>query len=389
MQDVAGDQRQFVDHGGCRGNQVQVVFALQPFLDDFHVQHAKEAYPETKAQRVGRLRLIEQGGIIQGQLGQRITEIFIVIRAHREHTRVDLRLDVLEARQGRYIGGFRQGQGVPHWGTVNILDAAAHPAHFAGFQQFGLGAFGSEDPQAVDHMGLPGGFHQNLVTFFQAAFFHPHQRDHAHVIIEPGIDNQSLQVRFAFAFRGGNTLDQLLQQIIHTHAGLGRHPTSIMGIQADNFLDLVDHHFRLGLGQVDLVQNRQHFQVLFNGGVAVGHGLGFHTLGSVHHQQRPFTGRQGAGDLVGKIHVARRINKIQLVGFAITGLVVQGHTLGLDGNASFPLQLHGIQHLRLQLTVTKAAANLDKAVCQRGFAMVDMGNDGKVADILDVSHKAC
>lgn len=63
-----------------------------------------------------------------------------------------------------------------------------------------------------------------------------------------------------------------------------------MSIEADDLFDLVDHHLRLGLGQIDLVQDRQHFQILFDGRIAVGHGLGFHALGCIHHQQGPFTG---------------------------------------------------------------------------------------------------
>ena len=52
-QDLIGDV------GRCL-NQGQVALALQPLLDDFHVQHAQEAAPEAETERVGRLGLEEK-----------------------------------------------------------------------------------------------------------------------------------------------------------------------------------------------------------------------------------------------------------------------------------------------------------------------------------------
>jgi hypothetical protein len=58
-----------VDHGGGRGDQVEVVFALQPLLDDLHVQHAEKAAAKAETERVGGLGLVEQRGVVQRQLG--------------------------------------------------------------------------------------------------------------------------------------------------------------------------------------------------------------------------------------------------------------------------------------------------------------------------------
>ncbi|MPN31040.1 hypothetical protein SDC9_178511 [bioreactor metagenome] len=40
----------FVDHGRERGDEIQIKFPLQPFLDNLHVQKAQETATETKAQ---------------------------------------------------------------------------------------------------------------------------------------------------------------------------------------------------------------------------------------------------------------------------------------------------------------------------------------------------
>lgn len=73
--------------------------------------------------------------------------------------------------------------------------------------------------------------------------------------------------------------------------------------------------------------------------------------------------------------MSRRINKVQLVGFAIFGLIVQSHTLGFNGNTTLTFQIHRVQHLFSHFTVGKAATYLDKTVGQSGFAVVNMRNN--------------
>ncbi|GHD12566.1 hypothetical protein GCM10007052_13710 [Halioglobus japonicus] len=84
--------------------------------------------------------------------------------------------------------------------------------------------------------------------------------------------------------------------------------------------------------------------------------------------------------------MARGINEIELVGLAIPGLVIQGDTLCLDRDTALALDIHGIEHLLLHLTIGQTTAGLDKAVSQRRFAVIDMGNDGEISDVLEVAH---
>ncbi len=64
-QDRAIALEHLIDHGRRRGNQVQVVLALQALLHDLHVQHAEEAAAEAKAHRLGAFRLEEQRSVIE------------------------------------------------------------------------------------------------------------------------------------------------------------------------------------------------------------------------------------------------------------------------------------------------------------------------------------
>ena len=73
------------------------------------------------------------------------------------------------------------------------------------------------------------------------------------------------------------------------------------------------------------------------------------------------------------------VDKIQAVDPTIQRLVIQRHRLGLDSDTALALDVHGIEHLRLHLTLLQPAADLDKPVRQGGFPVVDVGNDGKIA----------
>ncbi len=154
----------------------------------------------------------------------------------------------------------------------------------------------------------------------------------------------------------------------------------VAGLDADDFLDFGNGVFRVGRRQVDLVQHRHHFHAQLDGGIAVGHRLCFHALRGIHHQQRAFARRQRAADFVAEIDVTRGIDQVQVIDLAVARLVAQGRRLRLDGNAALALQRHGIEHLGFHFAVGQATAKLDDAIGQGGLAVVDMGDDGKIAD---------
>ena len=54
--------------------------------------------------------------------------------------------------------------------------------------------------------------------------------------------------------------------------------------------------------------------------------------------------------------------------------------VGFDGDAAFALQVHGVEDLSLHLARGERSGKLEQAVRQRGFTVVDMRDDGKVAE---------
>ena len=374
----------FVHYRRRGSDQVEIVFTLQTLLNDLHVQQAEEAAAEAEAQRGRTFRLVEQRGVVEAQFAQRVAESFIIIGAHREQAGIHLRFHLLKARQRfvcRVAGG---GQGIAHRRAEDVFDRADQPANLAAFQLGTVNLFRGKDAQTVGVIDLAGAHDLDLIALAHGAVFNPHQRHHAEVVIEPGVDNQRLQRRVRIAFRRRNIAHQTLQHVGHADAGFRRAAHRIMGIDPDDIFNLVRYALRVGRRQVDLVEYRNDLQVHLHGGVAVGQGLGFYALPGVNHQQRAFARGEGTGDFIGEVHVARGVDKVQLIGLTVVGLIVQGDALRLDSDPAFALKIHGVQNLGFHFTIRKATANLDDTVRQRRLTVVDVSDDRKVTYILHI-----
>ncbi len=81
--------------------------------------------------------------------------------------------------------------------------------------------------------------------------------------------------------------------------------------------------------------------------------------------------------------MAGRVDEVEDVVLAVFGAVVQAHGLRLDGDAALALDVHGVEHLLLHVARFEPAGRLDEAVGKRRLAVVDMRDDGEVADVGD------
>ena len=84
--------------------------------------------------------------------------------------------------------------------------------------------------------------------------------------------------------------------------------------------------------------------------------------------------------------MARRVDEVQYIDLAVVGAVIQTHGARLDGDAALTLELHGVEDLVLHLALFNGVALLQQPVCQRGFAVVNVGDDRKIADMRKVGH---
>ena len=99
------------------------------------------------------------------------------------------------------------------------------------------------------------------------------------------------------------------------------------------------------VAEVNLVDDGNDVEVQLRREVIIRHGLRLDALRGVNHQQRAFARAQAARDFVGKIHMAGRVNQVQLVGLAVARLVKHRDRMRLDGDAAFALQIHRVEQL--------------------------------------------
>ena len=158
-------------------------------------------------------------------------------------------------------------------------------------------------------------------------------------------------------------------------AGLARHTHGIIGRDRQVILDLGLNLVGMSRGQVDLVDGRHNVQIGVHGERRVGDGLRLDALRGVNDEHRALTGRQRARDLIGKVHVARRIDQIELIRLAIVGVIGHANGIGLDRDAALALDIHGVEQLRLHVALVDGMGELEDTVTDRGLAMVDVRNN--------------
>jgi hypothetical protein len=73
---------------------------------------------------------------------------------------------------------------------------------------------------------------------------------------------------------------------------------------------------------------------------------------------------------------------------AVLGGVEDARGLQLDGDAALPLEVHVVEELRLHVALGDRLGGLEQSVRQRGLAVVDVCDDGEVADLARVVRPA-
>ncbi len=70
---------------------------------------------------------------------------------------------------------------------------------------------------------------------------------------------------------------------------------------------------------------------------------------------------------------------MQRVGLPVFGPILDRNRMGLDRNATFPFQVHGIKDLLLGLSGSHRASCVENPVSEGRFAVIDMGDNRKIA----------
>ena len=82
--------------------------------------------------------------------------------------------------------------------------------------------------------------------------------------------------------------------------------------------------------------------------------------------------------------MAGGVNQVEVINLSVFCFIRECRRLCLDGNATLALYIHGVEHLRFHFAVGQPPAEMNNPVRQCGFAMINMGNDREVANMLHV-----
>ncbi|OQA43229.1 MAG: hypothetical protein BWY52_01948 [Chloroflexi bacterium ADurb.Bin325] len=363
-------------------HQIQVVLALQPLLDDLHVEQAQEAAAEPIAERLARLRLKGQGRVVELELRQRIAQRQIIRRVARINAGEHHRLHGLVARQRLLRGVDPVRQGIAHPAVAHHLEPGRQIADLARFELARGPHVGAEHAHLQRLQVLAGGHELQGLARLDAAIDDPHIRHDALVGIVMAVEDERAQRLVALAVRRRHLMDDGFEQRGDVGAILGRDAQHLLVGRAQDILDLLRHGIGRGGDQIDLVDDRDDLQVVLHRQIEVRQGLRLDPLRGVHDQHRALACVQGPADLVGEVHVAGRVDQVELVGAPVVRGVVHPHRGCLDRHTLLAFQIHAVQHLADHLALGDGAGDLQQAVGQGGFSVVNMRDDAEIADIL-------
>ena len=150
-----------------------------------------------------------------------------------------------------------------------------------------------------------------------------------------------------------------------------------LGVEIDEqIVDLVQHFLRAGVGAVDLVDDDDRRQLGFERLARDVARLRQRAFAGVHQKHDAVDHLQGALDFAAEIAVAGRVDNVDL-----DVVIEDGGVLGQNRDAALALQFVRVHDaLDVVLVGAKRAALLQHGVDQRGLAVVDVRDDGDIAN---------
>ena len=387
-QGIAACGVHLVDDRGGGGDEFHLKLALQPFLNNLHVQQPQKTATETEAQSRGCFGLEGKGSVVELQFFQGDFQVFVIRGVGGVQAAEDHGLHFLEAGDGRFGRALGQSDGVAHAGVAQFLDVGAQKAHFARAQLGHVHRVGREHAQPDDLVIAFGGHKFDTIALAQHTVHNAEQHHHALVGIVPRVEDKGFERGLRVALGGGQAVDHGVDDLIHVETRFGRHAYRVRTVEADALFDFGLDSVGLGAGQIDFIEYGHYFMIVIQGQIDVGQSLGLHALGGVHHQQGPVARGQRARNLVVEVHVAGGVDEVEDVLPPVFVRVGDAHGLGLDGDAALALQVHLVQILIAGFAVADQARVFEDTIGQGGFAVVDVGDNAEIADVIQGSHSA-
>ncbi len=279
---------------------------------------------------------------------------------------------------------------------------AHHRANIAGFDLLALSA--AQVVEGEELLGAGHGaaavvfYHQDLLADMDGARVDATNADAAHVAGVVHSDALHGQRAVGVAVGGRQAVHDHVQQGVHVvvvvggiQAGEAVHRAGIDHVLHGKFQLLVGgtqiHHevqgvvhylLRARARAVDLVHHDHDSQACVDGMAQHEASLGHGALEGVHQKQGRVCHAQHALHLAAKVCVARGVDDVDL-----HALVLDGDIFSQNGDAALALLVVGVENTIFYLLVCPEGIGCaQQLVHQRGLAMVDVGDNGNVSQVL-------
>ena len=151
-----------------------------------------------------------------------------------------------------------------------------------------------------------------------------------------------------------------LENLVDAGAFLGARENRVAGVEPDDILDLSHGLVGLRARQIDLVDDRNDLEIVFDREIGVRERLRLDSLRRVDDQQRAFARGKRTRNFVREIDVPGRVDQIEDVRLAILRLVVEPDRVGLDRDAALALEVHVVEDLGFHLRGWSAPVSSSK-----------------------------
>ena len=200
-------------------NDIHVELPEQAFLDYFKMEEAQETAPEAETEGQRRLRLIDKGSVVELKLLQSRAKFLELVGLDRIHARKDHGLDLLETGDGRLARTGRMGDCVANLHFNGPLDTGYDVAHVSSGNLAGGLELHLQDADLLGIIFHTGGHEFDLVPRRDGTVQDLEVGYDATELVEYGIEYQSLKRGVGIALRGGDLLDNRIQQRRDAFAG--------------------------------------------------------------------------------------------------------------------------------------------------------------------------
>ena len=258
---------------------------------------------------------------------------------------------------------------------LGVLETRDHKADLAHAECVEGELGGTTHAHAVDEKLLTALHHAQVIALLDLTVEDANRRHHAAVFVEVRVEDEGLERLVRITLGRAHEEDDGLEQVMDALARLAGHAHGVVGRDGEFVLNLDLDLLRMRGRQVDLVDGGHDVQVGVHGEAGVGDRLGLDALCGVDHQDGALACGERTRDLVGEVDVTGRVDEVELVRLAVVGVVHDAHGVRFDRDAALALDIHGIEELRLHVALLHRTGELEDAIGDRRFAVVDVRND--------------